>query len=98
MTATEETTVSHCPSWVSDPLYKFLCESLPTFRTDARNVLDIPRLSIELSMTEEGIYKWFRKGHITMKNARRLNLLSVKSHAEAKTDPPSLFQFYKFVN
>lgn len=89
------------PPWSYGKLYDFIAESLPEYRTK-RNVVDVPRLAIEFEKSKEAIYKWFRAGHLTAPNARRLVELVNEPENLAKLQradrkPPELTDFYEFV-
>lgn len=89
------------PPWSFGKMYDFIADSLPDFRTK-RNVVDVPRLAVEFGISEEAIYKWFRFGRLTARNARRLNDLVNEPDNQAKLKqanrtPPGLNDFYEFV-
>ena len=53
------------------PIYDFLAEKLPECRTE-RGLLDITALAASMSLSEEAVYKCFRKNRLTIGVARKL--------------------------
>lgn len=87
-------------TWPYEPLYKFIREVLPEFHSDS-GILDVPALSDALSLSEESVYKWFRKRRLPARRAPELFKLSqsdsnISLLVERGIAPPSLVRFYEF--
>lgn len=88
------------PTWPNEPLYQFCEQALPAWHTDT-GILDIVRISAELGLSKEAVYKWFRTGNLPAKRARELHALSTRDSnlaalADSGTAPPELTAFYAF--
>ena len=88
------------PTWPYEPLYTFLFQALPVWRTPT-GILDIVALAQEVAISKEAIYKWFRTGNLPVRRARELHELSQReSNLDALsaegTEPPQLTAFYEF--
>ena len=80
------------PTWPSEPLYQLVFEALPSWHTTS-GILDVPRLADELEITDESIYKWFRRGTLPPRRCRQLHELAMR---ESGSVAPSLEAFYQF--
>lgn len=90
------------PTWPYEPLYKFLSEVLPAWRTPS-GILDAVALASEVGVSKEAVYKWFRTGNLPARRARELHDLSqresnVLALSEEGVEPPELSAFYDFSN
>lgn len=88
--------------WTQGDLYKFLMATFPDYRSEHQQVLDIPRLSTELGISEEGLYKPLRKGKLTANRARAFVSLAnqpanIAALSNAGRSAPTVEDFAKFV-
>lgn len=75
------------PEWSNGALYLFLSKIFPDHQTPYMR-LDVRRLRKELQppMSHEGVYRWFRSGRLTPKNARALmDLANTPENVEARS-------------
>lgn len=87
--------------WAESPLYLFINEIFPTYRT-VLGKFDVLRLAGELRLSHEAIYQWFRKGRLSPQNATAiLDLALADSNVdiliEKGTQRPNLKDFDIFV-
>jgi hypothetical protein len=67
--------------WADGPLYTFLTDIFPTYRT-VLGKFDVVRLAREMGLSHEAIYKWLRKREgrcLTPQNAERILELALES-------------------
>jgi len=59
--------------WAHGPLYTFLMDTFPTYRT-VYELFDVKRFTAEpeIGKSYEAIYKWLRRGKLTIDNARAI--------------------------
>ncbi len=63
--------------WASDPIYTFLMDRFPGYRTPF-GTFDVVTFSTEpeISRSREAIYRWLRSGKMSLDSARRIIALS----------------------
>lgn len=81
------TTPSRPVNYSLGTVYDFLAEKLPECRTE-RGLLDVTSLAASCGLSEEAIYKCFRKDRLTTGVARKLVEV-----AEGKIKPEELTAF-----
>ena len=67
--------------WADGPLYTFLTDIFPTYRT-VLGKFDVVRLAREMGLSHEAIYKWLRKREgrcLTPQNAERILELALEA-------------------
>ena len=87
--------------WVESPLYLFLNDIFPTYRT-VLGKFDVLRLAKELGLSHEAVYKWFRKGTLSPQNANAILDLALTDEnvlllVEKGTTRPEIRDFDEFV-
>ena len=91
--------------WADGPLYTFLNEIFPTYRT-ILGKFDVLRMAGELRLSHEAIYKWFRKdegrGRLSPSNAERILELAlsdtnIEALLASDTQRPTIRDFDVFV-
>ncbi len=87
--------------WADSPLYLFLNDIFPTYRT-VLGKFDVLRLAKELSLSHEAVYKWFRKGTLSPQNANVILDLALTEEnlvalVDKGTQRPELRDFDQFV-
>ncbi len=63
--------------WADGPLYTFLSEIFPAYRT-ILGKFDVNRLAKDLNFSHEAIYKWLRKGRLAPQNAEKVLELALR--------------------
>ena len=90
--------------WADGPLYTFLTDILPTYRT-ILGKFDVLRLAHEMGLSHEAVYKWLRKREgrcLTPQNAEKILELALDGdnvdRLVANGDPrPTIRDFDIFV-
>ena len=90
--------------WADGPLYTFLSDIFPSYRT-VLGKFDVLRLSKELNLSHEAVYKWLRKREgrcLTPQNAQRILELALQDEnvdalIKADTPRPIIRDFDVFV-
>ena len=90
--------------WADGPLYTFLSEIFPTYRT-VLGKFDVLRLAQEMGLSHEAVYKWLRKREgrcLTPQNADRILELALQDSnadalVEAGVQRPTIRDFDIFV-
>lgn len=87
--------------WADSPLYIFLSDIFPTYRT-VLGKFDVLRLARDLSLSHEAVYKWLRKGSLSPQNANAvldlaLTLENIDALVASDMPRPELRDFDQFV-
>ena len=90
--------------WADGPLYTFLTDIFPTYRT-ILGKFDVVRLASEMGLSHEAVYKWLRKREgrcLTPQNAQKILELALEDEnvdalLDAGAPRPTIRDFDIFV-
>jgi hypothetical protein len=57
--------------WAAEPLYIFLDEALPAYRSP-KLLLNIPGIARAIGNSPESVFRWFRRGYLTLRVIKKL--------------------------